>query len=297
MGHRPEVGAGVADVDLSGKTAVVSGATDGIGRETALALGRLGARVVVHGRDPQKGHGVVDRLGRYRGEGEFVGADFSSFDAVREFADRIDERVGAVDMLVNNAGGVFKRGTLTADGVERTMAVNHFAPFLLTHRLLSLVPCDGRIVTVSSAAHHQASRRDLDRNAVTSIDGYDATRAYARSKLANILFTRELARRVGALVNTLHPGLVPGTGLWRDAPAWMRVSIAALALVPNPLLRVMADTPATGAETPVYLAAANLDTTGQYFVNCEPRQPSRAARNDGLARELWALSEQVTGMG
>lgn len=297
MGHRPEDGAGVADVDLSGKTVVVTGSTDGIGRETALALGRLGARVVVHGRDPEKGRAVVDRLGGSRGAGEFLRADFSSFSNVRAFADRLEASVDVVDILVNNAGGLFKRGTLTEDGVERTMAVNHFAPFLLTNRLLPLVPDNGRIVTVSSAAHYQASRRDIDREGMTSIAGYDATRAYARSKLANILFTRELARRVDQRANTLHPGLVPGTGLWRDAPPWMRLSLAAIGLLPNALIRVLADTPATGAETLVYLAAAAIDTTGRYFVDCNARQPSRAARDNDLARELWAVSEGFTGMG
>lgn len=296
MGYRPERGAGIGGVDLGDRTILVTGSTDGIGRETALALGRLGATVVVHGRDPQKGAAVVDRLEDTRGDGQFLPADFASLDAVRHLAEAVRDRVDRLDVLVNNAGAYFRRGGLTLDGIERTMAVNHAAPFLLTNQLLPIIPGGGRIVTVSSTAHYQASRTDLTRHAIESVARYSGTLAYARSKLANVLFTRELARRVDPAANTLHPGLIPGSGLWRVAPIWVRLSLGGLAVLPDWLMRRVADTPASGAETPVYLAAGDVDTTGEYFVDCEPQQPSSAARDDELARRLWRWSEELTGI-
>ncbi|MFC7046415.1 SDR family oxidoreductase [Halobacteriaceae archaeon GCM10025711] len=294
---RPEVGAGVADVDLGGRTVLVTGATSGVGRETALALGRLGARVLVHGRDRDRGRETVAAL---RDDGVpdpvFLAADFADLDAVRGLAARVREETDGLDVLVNNAGAHFQAGTLTDAGVERTFAVNHLAPFLLTNLLIPAVPADGRIVTVSSALHSDAT---LDLDAVRSVDGYDGLAAYSRSKLANVLFTMELARRLDDRTATvLHPGFVPGSSIWRDARLHVRLLMAVLDAVPQALTGGRVSTPAQAAETSVYLAAspAVADVTGAYFADCERKQPGRAARDETAQQELWAFSEDVAGL-
>jgi len=290
-----EVGAGVADADLSGQTVLVTGSTGGIGRETALALGRLGATVVVHGRDAERGETVVDRLRETAGEGELRTADFASQAPVRDLARGIREDHDRLDALVNNAGGFFRSGRVTDDGVEVTTAVNHLAPYLLTNLLWPLLArAEGRVVTVSSDAH-RGTEMDFDRFR-TPGSGWAA---YARSKLANVLFTRELARRAagaGVLANALHPGAIPGSGFTRNLPAPVRVAATAAANVPLVSDLFVTDV-VEGAETPVYLVAdPDLDRTGEYFVDCRPRRPSRAARDDRTARRLWDVSADLTGL-
>ncbi len=294
MAHRPEERAGVANVDLSGTTALVTGSTRGIGRETAEALGRLGAHVLVHGRDQQTGRQVVETL-REDGTGaEFLRADFSNPSEVRDLAQRVRTMSTSLDVLVNNAGGYFREGRLTDLGVERTFAVNHLAPYLLTTELLPAMSDDGRIVTVASEAHRGAAL-DLDR--ATAVGNYSALTAYQQSKLANILFALELARRLrnidGRLTsNALHPGTVPGSGFLRDLPGPLyRI---ARALDGFPLVTSVAE----GAETPTYLAAAPAvdGVTGAYFSECARRTPARAARNEATARELWEISAQLLGI-
>ncbi|WP_416839364.1 SDR family oxidoreductase [Haloferax sp. DFSO52] len=295
MSHRPEVGAGVDGVDRSGQTALVTGSTSGIGRETALALGRLGATVFVHGRNRTAGRRVASAIDDAGGDAVFFRAELSEVETVRNLAEAVRDRTDRLDILVNNAGAHFSEGQLTADGVERTFAVNHLAPFALTHDLRDLLPDDGRVVTVSSGIHPRADGR-FD---VTSIDDYDGLDAYARSKLANVLFTVELARRLdGPTANCCHPGLVPGSHLWRDASIPVRLAVGVLEHLPASLVRRIADTPATGAETSVYLAASPdvEDITGQYFADCAPREPSATATDDRLAHDLWELSESLTGI-
>lgn len=298
MATRPEVGAGVADVDLSGRTALVTGATSGIGRETALALGRLGARVLVHGRDRERGAAVVERL-RDSGvpDPTFLRADFLSLDAVANLADEVADRVSTLDVIVNNAGAYFREGGLTQEGVERTFAVNHLASFLLTSRLLGIVPPGGRVVTVSSEAHRNADRFDPDD--VQTVAGYDGFAAYSRSKLANVLFTRELARRLDSrTANCCHPGFVPGSGLWRESPLPIRAFMTVLGYVPSWLSGGTIASPDRGAETPVYLATSRevADTTGRYYVDCEPTEPAPPARDEDLQRDIWEFSAEVVGL-
>lgn len=287
--QRPEEAADVAAVDLTGTTAVVTGATSGIGRQTALALARLGGTVLLHGRDQSRGRAVLRQVRRW-GDGGFYRADFTSLAAVRGLAASIRERIDRLDVLVHNAGAYFSEGALTADGIERTMAVNHLAPFVLTDRLRPLLAGDARVVTVSSEAHRRAG---LDPDRLTTVDEYDGFAAYGRSKLANILFTRELARRLdGPTANALHPGFIPGSALWRESSIPVRALMGVLGRLPSPAVRLFAETPTSGARTPVYLAASPevSDVTGRYFIDCEPATPSATARDDGLARALWERS-------
>ncbi|WP_435349301.1 SDR family NAD(P)-dependent oxidoreductase [Haloarchaeobius sp. HRN-SO-5] len=292
---RPEVLAGVDDVALDGRTVLVTGATSGVGRETALALGRLGARVLAHGRNREAGQALADDLRALDADPVFLRADFSDPEAPTALAGAVAERVDALDVLVNNAGAYFGEGRLV-DGVELTFRVNHLAPFELTRALSDTLADDGRVVTVASAVHPRADASDLTLDAVTSVEDYDGFQAYARSKLANVLFTRELSRRdPGRLVNCCHPGLVPGSGLWRDAPFRVSVAVRLLAALPNPLLERVADSPRSAAATSVFLAAGDYDVTGDYFSDCEPTEPSPTARDDELARDLWTLSERLLG--
>lgn len=285
----------MADADLTGRTALVTGATGGIGRETSLALGRLGARVLVHGRDREQGDALVDELTTVGSpDPAFHRADFTDPTAVEALADWTADRTAALDILVHNAGAHFDRGALTDAGIERTIAVNHLAPFVLTARLVDRLPGDGRIVVVSSNTHRRVG---LDLDAFTDVSGYDGLDAYSRSKLANVLFVRALARRLdGPTATALHPGFIPHSGIWRAAPWYARMAVGLLARIPRRLAPRFVETPATGAETVVYLAAADDVVDGAYYRDCERVEQSAAARDDELAERLWAESEQLTGV-
>jgi len=298
MTEPPERAVGVEDVSMDGRTVLVTGSTGGIGRATALALGRLGATVVVHGRSEQRGREVVETLGAVGTDAVFLPADFASLSAVAELADRVHEWTGTVDVLVNNAGDAMPEGGTTEDGVALTFGVNHLAPYLLTRRLLSAMPDDGRVVTVSSAAH-RAGEIDFDALREADEGGFGP---YADSKLANVLFTRELARRLrrrgsGITANCLHPGVAPES--WPNRTLF--APVRALARVTNsiPGLEGRAfDTVGSAAQTPVYLAAspAVSDVSGKYFANCHPKRPSRGARDDRTARRLWTVSADLAGI-
>jgi hypothetical protein len=291
MSSRPEQRAGVADADLTGQTVLVTGSTSGIGREIALSLGRLGAHVIVHGRDRDRGRSVVDDLRDTDADGvTFITADFADLAAVREFAREIADRVDALDALVNNAGGYFHDARLTDDGTEYTLAVNHLAPFLLTHHLLPELSDDGRIVTTSSGAHRGGS---VDFGSFETVDGYSGWTAYQQSKLANVLFTRELARRTDVTANCFHPGFVPGSAFMRHLPTPIRVPMRAVRFLPGVGTSVV-----DGASTGVYLAISpDVDgASGGYYANCERAEPSTAARDDATARRLWEVSEELTDL-
>ncbi|PSP43086.1 daunorubicin C-13 ketoreductase, partial [Halobacteriales archaeon QH_6_64_20] len=189
-GRQPEEIAGVAGVDCAGQQALVTGSTSGIGRETALALGRLGANVLVHGRDRAAGATVVDELEAVGANAQFIQADFTDVDAVRDLAATVRSATDELDLLVNNAGGLFRRGRRTPLGIERTFHVNHLAPYLLTAKLLDYLAPDARIVVTSSAAHRGV---ELDLTRVRRARPYSPLWAYNHSKLANVLFTTELA--------------------------------------------------------------------------------------------------------
>ncbi len=291
MPSLPEERADVQDADLSETTAVVTGSTSGIGREIALTLGRLGAHVVVHGRDREAGSRVVTDLEATAGSGEFIPADFAAQDSVRAFADSVLSAVDTVDLLYNNAGGLFRTGKITEDGIEYTFAVNHLAPFLLTHLLLPAIPENGRVITTSSGAHQQGS---IDFESLQSVSSYSGLSAYNQSKLANILFTRELARRVDTVsANCFHPGFVPGSDFFRELPTVARLSFKVANAIPG-----VGSSVEQGAATAVYLGVAPVgaETDGGYFSGFSEATPSQAARDDRTATRLWERSEELTGL-
>ena len=291
---RPEEIAGVEGVDCDGVQALVTGSTSGIGRAAALALGRLGADVIVHGRDRTAGDAVVDELEATGSTARFVRADFSDPDSVRDLAATVREATDGLDVLINNAGGFFREGRRTALGVEYTFHVNHLGPYLLTAELLDHLTDGSRVVTTASAAH-QGSELDLTR--VRTVDDYSATWAYGHSKLANILFAAELAQRVETLdrsvvSNSIHPGAIPGSGFSRFLPGPLPRVLQALDALP--IVTSVADgaaellVPAVSPET--------ADVTGQYFADRRPTEPSRAARDATAARRLWEVSADLLGI-
>jgi len=288
MGRSPEAIAGVTDVDCTGMQALVTGSTSGIGRAAALALGRLGADVIVHGRDQTAGQAVVKELRQAGSAARFVGADFADPEAVRQLATTVRAETDGLDLLVNNAGGLFRDGRLTDLGVEYTFHVNHLGPFLLTTELLDHLRPRARIVTTASAAH-QGAALDLDR--VRSVENYSGLWAYSHSKLCNVLFTRELARRLDAAsrdvtANCVHPGAIPGSGFSRFLPGPIPRLVKTLDAVPG--VTSVAD----GAAELLFVALSprTAEITGRYFADQQPTTPSDAARDDGAARDLWAES-------
>ena len=286
------------DLDAAGRTVLVTGGSSGIGRETVRALGGAGARVLLTGRDRSKGAAVVDAVADAGGDAELLVADFASLTAVERLAAQVRARCDRLDALVNNAGTYAPEARCTANGVEATFAVNHLAPFLLTTRLFPLLrAASGRVVTVSAELHRRAaaeSRDDFGRVRRPG-PGYDGRAAYARSKLANVLFTLEFARRArgsGVTATCYNPGFVPGSGLFRDSTRRGGVVFAALRALP------FADTqtPERAARTGVYLAASAdaAGVTGEYFEDCEPSNPAAAAADDERRRRLWNLSAELT---
>jgi len=276
---------------MSGRTCVVTGATSGIGKATALALARLGARVVLVGRDRARGEAAAEQVAAVSTSPPRLEiADLASMGQVRELGARLSA-VDRIDVLVNNAGLMAGQRRVTPDGFEHVFAVNHLAPFLLTNLLLAKLAAaaPARVVTVTSDAH-TAARLDLDDPHLEH--GWDSWRAYANSKLANILFTTELARRLdGANVtaNCAHPGMVR-TRFGRDLRPLLRLGVT--------LGRPFMLSPQRGAGTIVYLASspAVAGQTGGYYVRRQRREPSAAARDNAAARRLWMLSEELTGL-
>lgn len=278
--------------DMSGKVVLITGATSGIGMEAAAVLAQHGARVVIVGRNPRKTEAVCADI-RLRAQSdavEYLLCDFTSQEAIRSLASEYRKRHERLDVLVNNAGTVFSKRILTDGGIEATFAVNHLGYFLLTHLLLDLLVASApaRIVNVASVAHYRGT---LDFQDLGYEHGYKILRAYARSKLCNVLFTRELARRLAGTnvtVNAVHPGTV-ATHIWDGAPTWVR---PALALAK----RLFMISPEQGAERIVYLVMSDTvaGETGQYFEKDQPRKPSRLARDNQVAERLWEESMRLT---
>jgi len=277
--------------NLAGKTVLVTGATSGIGLEASVVLARMNARLVMIGRDPAKTAEKVEEVRKRSGSTavESLLCDFSSQARIRRLADEFRARHDRLDILVNNAGAVFAKRSVTEDGIESTFAVNHLGYFLLTNLLLDLLikSAPARVVNVASAASYQGT---LDFEDLGFERGYRIMRAYSRSKLANILFTRALADRLagtGVTVNSLHPGAV-ATNIWNGAPRWVRPVLTALT-------RLLLLTPAEGAKTIVYLATSPEveGKTGLYFEKNQPKTPSRLARDERLAKHLWEQSARL----
>jgi NAD(P)-dependent dehydrogenase (short-subunit alcohol dehydrogenase family) len=280
-------------MDLSSRVCVVTGATRGIGRATAEQLGGAGASLVLVCRRRADGEEVARAVAR-TGAGPppvVVEADLSSQKAVRVAADAIRSRFDVLHVLVNNAGLIPRKRETTVDGLEMQLAVNHLAPFLLTNLLLEPLRrgARSRVVTVSSTTHHGA-RVDFDD--LQSERSYDAEEVYAATKLMNLLFTYELARRLagtGVTANALHPGAV-ATRLLAD---YMRVP-----LVGGKVARVSGAPPEQGADTVVYLAASPEveGVTGKYFTNRRETRSSPASYDAAIARRLWEISARLTGI-
>jgi retinol dehydrogenase-12 len=278
---------------MKGKVVVVTGASSGIGAAAAHELARRGATVVAVGRDPKRLNDVAERIGAVNpaGAAEPLRADFASLAEVRRLADDLLERHSRIDVLANNAGLVAGRRSLTEDGYETTFAVNHLAPFLLTNLLLErlVASAPARVVTTSSDAH-RAGRIALD-----DLQGerrWSSWGAYGNSKLANILFTRALARRLegkGVVANCLHPGVIR-TRLGRGTPAPIRLGWR--------VVSVFFKSPDRGASTIVHLASSpeGGEVSGGYFVDSRQARPSGQATDDELAERLWEVSEKLVGL-
>jgi NAD(P)-dependent dehydrogenase (short-subunit alcohol dehydrogenase family) len=283
------------DRTLTGRTILVTGSTSGIGLATAEALARMGAAVIVHGRNADKAKRVVTGLIRATGNQQvsFVQADFASLADVRRLAEELDARLPRLDVLINNAGTavIGRSRTLTGDGYEMTFAVNHLAPFLLTNLLLDKIKksMPARIIVVASEAHRTAN---LDLDDLMGERGGVGFRAYSRSKLANILFTRTLAKRLegsGVTINAVHPGVVHTGLLSASSTPYKLIMILGGWLMKSPQ---------QGASTSIYLASSSeVDgRSGGYYADCAPSEPTAEARDDVSGERLWQLSANLVGL-
>lgn len=282
-----------SDWDLAGKRCVVTGATSGIGRATAVALAGEGARIALVCRSPLRGEETVAEIHERTGsrDVEVFLADLGSQASIRQVARELLTRCPQIHVLVNNAGTVELRRSETVDGIETTWAVNHLGYFLLTGLLLERIreSAPARIINVASDAHKFVRSFDPEQ---AEEGRYRWWSAYGRSKLANLLFTRELARRLegsGVTVNAVHPGAV-ATRLGQQNGWWAKPLTAALGL--------FFKSPAQGAATSIHLARSpNLaDTTGGYFADSKPHAASALARDDARAGCLWAVSARQVGL-
>lgn len=280
------------DVRLDGKVAVVTGGSSGIGQYTALELARMGATVVITARNAQRLAETAAWL-KSKVPGAVIEAeqvDFAALGSVRAMAARVMEHHPKIAILINNAGLVMARRTVTEDGFEAIFQINHLAPFLLTNLLMPALNADGkaRIVTVASNA---STRSIIDFNDLQLEQGWGPMRVYGRSKLMNILFTVELARRLkgtGITTNALHPGFVGsriGNKGW--AVDWLWALIKPFVL-----------SPAQGAETPVFLATspAVAEISGEYFYKKKPIRANALAYDADAGRRLWQVSAEMTGI-
>lgn len=274
---------------MEGKWVLITGGTAGIGKQAAIALLQQGAHVVIVGRNPEKTKGVVEELKTRTSSPnlDFLLADLSSVAEVRRVAQEYQARFPRLDVLLNNAGGMFPGRTTTVDGYERTMATNHLSYFVLANALLPMLEksAPSRIVNVSSNAH---IRGKLDFDDFLAEKSYSTFGQYSRSKAANILFTRELAARVKdkkITVNCLHPGFVASDFLAKPG-FWNFI---------KPIAYLFAIDEVAGAKTSVYLASSPEveGVTGKYFVKCKEVRPRPFCEDDASAKKLWDLTEKL----
>jgi NAD(P)-dependent dehydrogenase (short-subunit alcohol dehydrogenase family) len=281
-----------ASGSMSGKVVLITGGTSGIGKATANALAAMGARVVAIGRDEEKGERAVEEIRRDTGgEVSLMLADLAVQADIRRLAEEFRERHDRLDVLVNNAGLVQSKRIETPDGIETQLAINHLAPFLLTNLLLDLLKASApsRIVTVSSDAHRWAK---LDLDDLQSRKRYRGMQVYGTTKLANILFTRELAERLedtDVTANAMHPGGV-NTNFGNNQRGPMSLLFRAF----KPFMR----TPEQGADTLIYLASSPEveGMTGKYVADRKMKVASDAAYDETLQKKLWEASEELTGL-
>jgi NAD(P)-dependent dehydrogenase (short-subunit alcohol dehydrogenase family) len=289
-----DAGAMTAEANMTGRTCMITGASSGIGRSTALGLARLGATLVLVCRDRGRGEETVAAIRDQTGNRSvtLMLADLSSQQSIRAVAREFLQTGQPLQVLVNNAGVVNLKRSVTVDGIESMFAVNHLAYFLLTHLLLDRLKASApaRIINVASHAHRFSG---IDFDDLEAARRYRSMRIYGRSKLANILFSYELARRLdrtGVTVNCLHPGAV-ASGLGKNNGAWARALI--------PLLRPFFRTSEQGAATTMHLASSPdvEGVTGKYFSDCKEIPSSAASYDAGVARRLWDISARMTGLG
>ena len=279
---------------MAGKTVVITGGTGGIGRATAIGLATLGARVAITGRHLERAEAAAAEIRDAPGNPhvDAFGADLSSQAEVRRLAAELLEAYPRLDVLVNNVGGFWATRHVTADGLEHTFAVNHLAAFLLTNLLLDRLKASApaRIVTVSSNAHAMGT---IDFPDLQGEHKYSAQKAYNQSKLANVMFTYELARCMagtGVTANALHPGVV-STGFGAEDPSPIYRFLV-------PLMRPFMKSPRQGAETSIYLAssAAVEGVTGKFFAKGKPLASNKASYDDSAATRLWRVSAELVGL-
>jgi NAD(P)-dependent dehydrogenase (short-subunit alcohol dehydrogenase family) len=276
---------------MNGKICLVTGATNGIGKATAQALAQMGATVVIVGRDAQKAAQVTEevRAASDNQNVEWLLADLSSQQDIRRLATEFKSKYSQLHVLLNNAGGTFVKRQLSVDGIEMTFALNHLAYFLLTNLLLDTIKASApaRIINVSSGAH---SGGKIEFDNLQGERSYSGMGPYGNSKLANILFTTELARRLegtGVTVNALHPGLV-STGFGKNNPGILMTIMGAV-------IPLIARSPEKGAATSIYLASSPevQSITGKYFVDCKVTRPAPQATDSAVARKLWDISAET----
>jgi NAD(P)-dependent dehydrogenase (short-subunit alcohol dehydrogenase family) len=278
---------------MSGKICIVTGANSGIGKETARGLARMGAHVVMVCRNAEKGEAALQEMRRESGSSQvdLLIADMSSQASVRALAEQIRQKYSRLDVLINNAGGGARAGTLSADGIQMTIAVNHLGAALLTLLLLDLlkVSAPARIVNVSSEAHRHAR---LDMNDLPfARPGYGGFAAYGHSKLLMNAFTFELARGLegtGVTANCLHPGVV-ATNIWGNPPLILKLIIG----LAKPFMLNSKE----GAEVSLYLATspAVAQVSGEYFVKSKIAKPNSLSRDPKFMAEVWLWTEKMTG--
>lgn len=276
--------------DMNGKVCLVTGATDGIGKVSARVLAEKGAKVIIVGRNPEKSATVLAELKSSSGNEniDLLMADLAVMQEVRDLAEQVISHYDRLDILLNNAGGYFAKHELTSDGLERTFALNHMSYFLLTNKLMELLKSSApaRIVNVSSDAHYGV---DMDFENLNGEQEYKAWKAYQKSKLANVLFTYELLKKVPAdiTVNCLHPGFV-ATNFGHNIGGFF-----------GPVLkiaqRISAIDPEEGAKTSIFLCSAPevKGVSGKYFYKCQPNTSSRESRNMDTGKRLWQISSDI----
>lgn len=279
---------------------LITGATDGIGKATALAIAQSGATVVLVGRNPEKSQAVLEeiRSATYNKNLHLLIADLSSQAQIRQLAEDYHAQFSRLDVLVNNAGGYFYKRQETVDGIELTFGLNHLAYFVLTGLLLDKLietgqtTGDARIVNISSEAHRY-KRHGIPFDNLQTQKKYNAMKAYSLSKLANIMFTYELARRLDdkpVTVNALHPGFVR-TGFTRNAQGLSQKVFGMIA-------KVMAKSPKDGAKTSIHLAASDelRSVSGQYFIKSKPVESNPPSYDKDAQQKLWDISLDMTGL-
>lgn len=277
---------------MKGKVVVITGATSGIGEVAAQRLAGMGARLVLVARDAARGEKTLTRLPNHSGAPHSIYyGDLSRISESKRIAAEIAAVEPRIDVLINNAGALFGTRQLTADNLEKTFATNHMAYFVLTLGLKASLraAAPARVVSTASAAHKGYT---LDFDDLQAAKGYSAIRAYGRSKLCNILFTRELTRRwneTGVTANCLHPGFV-ATRFGDDSGGFLSGVVR--------IAKAFAIVPEKGAETIVFLASSPevAAISGEYFYQCRPATPTAGARDDAAANRLWNESAKLAGI-